>query len=222
MFVDVPLKGIRVSRRKYFDILLPRLKRNNFNQENSFSYYYYRVFLRQENTIYLVLRLMLIAGIIISSFNNIYVSVATIISYNYLAIIQLVPLYKQITNNMWHNILPVSEKVKVTKSDETTEELQLPAQAVDVKLKGAELTEDNKLKLTLSDDSVIEADLAKFVDAPKSAADYWTEIKALPDFKDTVVELLKSPEAKAALLETLKGEEVQNLAGDTKGYLLAK
>lgn len=116
----------------------------------------------------------------------------------------------------------IGDKVKVTKSDETTEELQLPAQAVDVKLKGAELTEDNKLKLTLSDDSVIEADLAKFVDAPKSAADYWTEIKALPDFKDTVVELLKSPEAKAALLETLKGEEVQNLAGDTKGYLLAK
>lgn len=116
----------------------------------------------------------------------------------------------------------VDNKVKVTKSDETTEELQLPAQAVDVKLKGAELTEDNKLKLTLSDDSVIEADLAKFVDAPKSATEYWTEIKALPDFKDTVIELLKSPEAKAALLEVLKGEEVQNLAGDTKGYLLAK
>nr|DAV68837.1 MAG TPA: hypothetical protein [Caudoviricetes sp.] len=116
----------------------------------------------------------------------------------------------------------VGDKVKVTKSDETTEELQLPAQAVDVKLKGAELTEDNKLKLTLSDDSVIEADLAKFVDAPKSAADYWTEIKALPDFKTTVIDLLKSPEAKAALLEVLKGEEVQNLAGDTKGYLLAK
>lgn len=116
----------------------------------------------------------------------------------------------------------VDGKVKVTKSDETTEELPLPAQAVDVKLKGAELTEDNKLKLTLSDDSVIEADLAKFVDAPKSAIEYWTEIKALPDFKDTVIELLKSPEAKAALLEVLKGEEVQNLAGDTKGYLLAK
>lgn len=116
----------------------------------------------------------------------------------------------------------VDNKIKVTKSDETTEELSLPAQAVDVKLKGAELTEDNKLKLTLSDDSVIEADLAKFVDAPKSATEYWTEIKALPDFKTTVVELLKSPEAKAALLEVLKGEEVQNLAGDTKGYLLAK
>lgn len=116
----------------------------------------------------------------------------------------------------------VDGKIKVTKSDETTEELPLPAQAVDVKLKGAELTEDNKLKLTLSDDSVIEADLAKFVDAPKSATEYWTEIKALPDFKTTVVELLKSPEAKAALLEVLKGDEVQNLSGETKGYLLAK
>ena len=116
----------------------------------------------------------------------------------------------------------VDNKVKVTKSDDTTEELPLPAQAIDVKLQSAELTEDNKLKLTLSNGDILEADLAKFVDAPKSATEYWTEIKALPDFKTTVIELLKSPEAKAALLEMLKGEEVQNLAGDTKGYLLAK
>lgn len=116
----------------------------------------------------------------------------------------------------------IDGKVKVTKSDDTTEELALPAQAIDVKLQSAELTEDNKLKLTLSNGDILEADLTKFVDAPKSATEYWTEIKALPDFKDTVIELLKSPEAKAALLEVLKGEEVQNLAGDTKGYLLAK
>ena len=116
----------------------------------------------------------------------------------------------------------VEGKVKVTKSDDTTEELPLPAQAIDVKLQSAELTEDNKLKLTLSNGDILEADLAKFVDAPKSATEYWTEIKALPDFKTTVIELLKSPEAKAALLKVLKGEEVQNLAGDTKGYLLAK
>lgn len=116
----------------------------------------------------------------------------------------------------------VDGKVKVTKSDDTTDELPLPAQAVDVKLQGAELTEDNKLKLTLSNGDILEADLAKFVDAPKAATEYWTEIKALPDFKDTVIELLKSPEAKAALLEVLKGDEVQNLSGETKGYLLAK
>lgn len=112
--------------------------------------------------------------------------------------------------------------VKVTKSDGSEETLALPAQAVDVKLQGAELTEDNKLKLTLSNGDILEADLAKFVDAPKAAADYWTEIKALPDFKATVIDLIKSPEAKAALLEVLKGDEVQNLSGETKGYLLAK
>ena len=120
------------------------------------------------------------------------------------------------------NVEIVDGKVKVTKSDDTVVELPLPAQAIDVKLQGAEVTEDNKLKLTLSNGDILEADLAKFVDAPKAATEYWTEIKALPDFKDTVIELLKSPEAKAALLEVLKGEEVQNLAGDTKGYLLAK
>ena len=120
------------------------------------------------------------------------------------------------------SIAVVGDKLKVTDTDGFEELVALPAQAVDVKLQGAELTEDNKLKLTLSNGDILEADLAKFVDAPKAATEYWTEIKALPDFKDTVIELLKSPEAKAALLEMLKGEEIQNLAGDTKGYLLAK
>lgn len=120
------------------------------------------------------------------------------------------------------SIAVVGDKLKVTNTDGFEELVALPAQAVDVKLQGAELTEDNKLKLTLSNGDILEADLAKFVDAPKSATEYWTEIKALPDFKDTVIELLKSPEAKAALLEVLKGDEVQNLSGETKGYLLAK
>ena len=56
---------------------------------------------------------MLIAGIIIYSFNNIYVNVVVIISYSYLTIIQLIPLYKQISNNIWHSILPVSEDIKI-------------------------------------------------------------------------------------------------------------
>ena len=113
MFVDVPLSGIKVARRKYFDILLRKLTEKNFTMENSFKYYYYRVFLRQENTVFLALRLMLIAVIIIYRFNNIYVNVVVIISYSYLTIIQLIPLYKQISNNIWHSILPVSEDIKI-------------------------------------------------------------------------------------------------------------
>ena len=113
MFVDVPLSGVKVARRKYFDILLPKLTKDNFKKENSFKYYYYRVFLRQENTIYLALRLMLLAALVIFSFKNTYVSGLAIISYSYLTIIQLVPLYKQMSNNIWHSILPVSEDIKI-------------------------------------------------------------------------------------------------------------
>lgn len=99
-------------------------------------------------------------------------------------------------------------KVKVTDSEGVEKELELPATTVDVKLQGAEITPENKLKLTLSDNSVIEADLAKFVDAPKSADDYWTEIKALATFGTDVK-------------EAVKGEVVQDLAGNTKGYLVS-
>ena len=113
MFVDVPLSGVKVARRKYFDVLLPKLTKDNFNKENSFKYYYYRVFLRQENTVYLALRLMLLSGLIIFSFKNPYVSAVVIISYSYLTIIQLVPLYKQMSNNIWHSILPVDESIKI-------------------------------------------------------------------------------------------------------------
>ena len=113
MFVDVPLSGVKVARRKYFDILLPKLTKDNFKKENSFKYYYYRVFLRQENTVYLALRLMLLAALVIFSFKNTYVSGLAIISYSYLTIIQLVPLYKQMSNNIWYSILPVSEDIKI-------------------------------------------------------------------------------------------------------------
>lgn len=99
-------------------------------------------------------------------------------------------------------------EIVVTNTASEEQRVALPAQTVDVKLQGAEITSDNKLKLTLTDGSEIEADLAKFVDAPKTAEQYWTEIKALPTFK-------------ADLIALLKGEEVQDLAGATKGYLLA-
>lgn len=79
----------------------------------------------------------------------------------------------------------------------------------DIKLHGAELLETtNELKLTLSDGVEFKAPLAKFVDAPKSAQEYWNEIKVLPNFKNE-------------LLAIIRGEEVQNLAGETKGYLLS-
>ena len=99
-------------------------------------------------------------------------------------------------------------QIVITNTANEETRVNLPAPTVDVKLQGAQLMPDNKLKLTLSDGSEIETDLAKLVDAPKSAQEYWDEIKALPTFK-------------ADLLAVLKGEVVQDFAGDTKGFLLA-
>jgi len=80
----------------------------------------------------------------------------------------------------------------------------------DIKLAGAELDDaTNELKLTLSDGVEFKAPLAKFVDAPKTAEQYWLEIQALPTFR-------------ADLIAAIKGEEVQDFAGVTKGFLVAE
>ena len=112
MFVDVPINVTKVARRKYFDIFLPKLTKAKFNSNYAYKYYYLRAFLRQENTIFLLIRLMLVASVIIYSFNNAIVSFIVIIAYNYLVIIQILPFYKKINDSLWSNILPVREEIK--------------------------------------------------------------------------------------------------------------
>lgn len=112
MFVDVPINSIKVSRRKYLDVFLTKLTKDNFNSKNTFSYYYVRAFLRQENSIFLVIRLLIVALLFVYSLGNIYVSVIVIISFNYLTIIQLIPLYKKFNSLLWMQTLPVDNKLK--------------------------------------------------------------------------------------------------------------
>lgn len=112
MFVDVPLDIVKVSRRKYFDIFLPKLNDSNFSKQNSYNYYYSRAFLRQENTIFLVLRLLLIAVVISVSLDNVYASLLTIIAFNYLTVIQLTPIYKKLNSTLWFYILPIGDMYK--------------------------------------------------------------------------------------------------------------
>lgn len=116
-------------------------------------------------------------------------------------------------------------KLKLTFSDKTETELALPATAIDVKLDKAELTEDNKLKLTLSNGDIIETDLAKFVDAPKSAQEYFDEIIALTNFKSSLITALTQDTdfveaVKDKMIEALKGVEIQDTNGNSKGYLI--
>lgn len=64
--------------------------------------------------------------------------------------------------------------IKVTKSDGTEETVALPAMPIDVRLADAELTDDNKLKLTLSNGDVKEVPLSAVVPPPKTAQELWT------------------------------------------------
>lgn len=118
-----------------------------------------------------------------------------------------------------------SGKLVLHYTDDTTTELELPATAVDVKLEHAELTEENKLKLTLSNGDTFETDLSKFVDALKSAQEYLDEMVALTTFKPKLIEILSADtdfvEAiKDKIIDAIKGEEIQNAGGTTYGFLI--
>ena len=65
----------------------------------------------------------------------------------------------------------------------------------------------NEVVLTINNDSELRVGLGKFLNIIPTSQAVWDEIKALPSFK-------------ADLLAILKGEEVQDFSGHTKGFLL--
>ena len=67
----------------------------------------------------------------------------------------------------------------------------------------------NEVVLTVDGGSELRVGLGKFLNIIPTSQAVWNEIKALPTFK-------------ADLLAVLKGEEVQDFAGYTKGFLLTK
>lgn len=83
-------------------------------------------------------------------------------------------------------------------------QVTLPQIPVDVKLSSLEFTPTGKLKATLSDNSTTEVDF--------NAAVVIAAIKAANENQKA--------ELKTFLLDLLKGEEVQDFAGNTKGFLL--
>ena len=65
----------------------------------------------------------------------------------------------------------------------------------------------NEVVLTVEGGSELRVGLGKFLNVIPTSQAVWDEIKALPTFK-------------ADLLDVLKGEEVRDFAGYTKGFLL--
>ena len=101
---------------------------------------------------------------------------------------------------------PVEQRLTATEAKDVEQDGRIQAleQRNDIKLQNA-VVEDTTLKLTTSDNVEIEVDLAKFLNVVPSAQDIYTEIKG---------QIIS--DVKAAI----KGEAIQNLAGDTKGYLI--
>ena len=101
---------------------------------------------------------------------------------------------------------PVEQRLTTTEAKDVEQDGRIQAleQRNDIKLQNA-VVEDTTLKLTTSDNVEIEVDLAKFLNIVPSAQDIYAEIK------EQIIRDVKA---------AIKGEAIQNLAGDTKGYLI--
>lgn len=113
MFTDVPINSIKTQRRKYLDLLVRLLVKKGFTPQNAYDYYYVRSFLRQENSIFLVVRLFVVAILFVVGLNNVYSSAASILIFNYLSVTQMNPIFKKINENLWLKISPVNDSYKL-------------------------------------------------------------------------------------------------------------
>ena len=114
--------------------------------------------------------------------------------------------------------------IVVTKYDDSTENVALPAQTVDVKLTGAELVDETTLKLTLSDNSEFRVELAKFLNVDtntKPTAVSLTGTTLQIDLSDSTNVQTNIATALQNYIDTnVKGDEVQSLGGAKLGYLI--
>lgn len=115
-------------------------------------------------------------------------------------------------------------EIVVTKYDDTTENVALPAQTVDVKLTGAELVDETTLELTLSDNSELRVDLAKFLNIDtdtKPTAVSLTGTTLQINLSDGTNVQTDIATALQNYIDTnVKGDEVQSLAGVKLGYFV--
>lgn len=116
--------------------------------------------------------------------------------------------------------------IVVTKYDDSTENVALPPQTVDVKLTGAELEDETTLKLTLSDGSELRVDLAKFLNVDtdtdtKPTAVALTGTTLQIDLSDgTNVQTDIATALQNYINTNVKGDEVQSLGGVRLGYFI--
>lgn len=114
--------------------------------------------------------------------------------------------------------------IVVTQYDDNIALVALPAQTVDVKLTGAELVDETTLKLTLSDNSELRVDLAKFLNVDtdtKPTAVSLTGTTLQINLSDGTNVQTDIATALQNYIDTnVKGDEVQSLGGVKLGYFI--
>ncbi len=105
LFVDVPHLRSEVKPRRWLDWVTSSI---SLRKERLFEFIYIKTFIRSGEFLGLYIRLLVIAGVIVSGVNLKYSALLIIPFFIYLSGLQLLALYKQHDNKLWLDLYPVS------------------------------------------------------------------------------------------------------------------
>ncbi|MCU7557303.1 ABC transporter permease [Macrococcus capreoli] len=108
MFTDV--KGMKdtVKRRRILDMLLPKNK-SKYNQQHMFEFLFIRNFLRSSDALWIIIRLILIAAVVIWIVNQEIIALIIGAFIVYAIVLQTSQFYKQQAFQLWPQVWPVPE-----------------------------------------------------------------------------------------------------------------
>lgn len=113
MFTDV--KGMKdtVKRRRVLDVLLPKHK-SKYNQQHMFEFLFIRNFLRSSDALWIIIRLILIAAVVMWIVNQEIIAMIIGAFLVYAIVLQTSQFYKQQAFQLWPQVWPVPESLVLT------------------------------------------------------------------------------------------------------------
>lgn len=111
LFTDVPSLAGKVARRKWLDGFLVFIP---FGQKSTYTYLYARTFLRANDYVGLLVRLIIIGSFIIVILDNIWAYIFVTLLFLFLTAIQLLPVWKVHEWKLWISLYPLPDKLRET------------------------------------------------------------------------------------------------------------
>ena len=111
LFTDVPSLGSKVARRKWLDGFLAFIP---FGQKSTYTYLYARTFLRANDYVGLLFRLIIIGSVILVVFSNMWAYLFVTLVFLFMTAIQLLPVWKVHEWKIWVSLYPLPAKMRET------------------------------------------------------------------------------------------------------------